>query len=133
MKKSFRTPKLHPAAIALAAASVLASAHAADWEVAAGDWSNALNWNPDGVPNGVVANISNAGTATVSIVTAEVPSMITIGAGAGKSGRVDVVAGSVGVAVGGSTTVGVSGGSGRLNVANTAVAGTGITGSAQGT
>jgi T5SS/PEP-CTERM-associated repeat protein len=117
MKTRLRTPMLRPLAIVLAAASVLGSARAADWEFATGDWALAANWNPDGVPNGVAANISNAGTATISTAITDVPTVITIGSGAGNSGTVSVEAsGNIAVALGGATTVGKNGGTGTLNI-----------------
>ena len=59
----------------IAAALVVGAAslgQAQSWNVQAGNWSVASNWNPVGVPNGEYPTIANGGTCTIAASDGEV-------------------------------------------------------------
>jgi autotransporter-associated beta strand protein len=103
------------------------------------DWNNAANWSA-GVPNGVnaVINTNGPNICTVTNTPSTNPVDIIVGNGGSNNGRVDVRSGSLQT---GSTNatgnwfmmgLGTNTASGTLNLANTAVAGGGISGFGQG-
>ena len=61
-----------PLVLCLAMAALPLNLLAADWDGTIGNWSEAANWNPDGVPDAVDANIFNGGTVTLDATVANV-------------------------------------------------------------
>ena len=51
--------------VAISMCLTTAAAWGSDWDVDTGFWSTPGSWSPVGVPNGVAANITNGGTATL--------------------------------------------------------------------
>ena len=87
-------------------------------------WNTAGNWSA-GVPNGVnaVINLSPANVATVSSSFVATPIDIFVGNASGSNGRLNHTAGLAGTGNANWMFVGVSGGTGTYNLANTAAAG----------
>jgi autotransporter-associated beta strand protein len=113
---------------ALVASFGLSAANAADWSgTTSTDWNTGSNWSGGTVPTGqdAVVNNTSGNTATISGNISVTPNDIIVRNGS----RIDHLAG----------TAGTSGGSwmwvenGVYNLANTATAGSGISGFAQGT
>jgi autotransporter-associated beta strand protein len=113
---------------ALVASFGLSVANAADWSgTTSTDWNTGSNWSGGTVPTGqdAVVNNTSGNTATISGNISVTPNDIIVRNGS----RIDHLAG----------TAGTSGGSwmwvenGVYNLANTATAGSGISGFAQGT
>ena len=97
------------------------------------DWNTAGNWS-GGVPSGGNATIDLA-TGNICTLTANAsatPVDIRIGEAAGLTGRVDHRAGSLSTGSGNWFFAGINTGTGYYNLANTASAGSGLTGFAQG-
>ncbi|MES2923421.1 MAG: autotransporter-associated beta strand repeat-containing protein [Verrucomicrobiota bacterium] len=105
-------------------------------------WNTATNWslgrvpiNPNGAPTGdtfddAVVNIPSP-VATIS-VDVPIPRDFRVGQGLTANGRVDHVSGFASTGGGNWAFIGREGGTGVYNLANTAVAGGGLTGFAQG-
>ena len=110
------------------------------------DWNNVANWslgrlpaNPNGQPTGDTFDdaIINLGTGNYPYVTVDnsvSPRDIIIGRGAGNSGRVDQVSGTLHYGTnGGWFYLGRTGGTGVYNLADVTTPGSGVTGFGQGT
>lgn len=97
------------------------------------DWNTAGNWS-GGVPSGGNATIDLA-TGNICTLTANAsatPVDIRIGDASGLTGRVDHQAGTLATGTGNWFFTGINTGTGYYNLANTASAGSGLTGFAQG-
>jgi len=136
-----RTRVLTASIASLLAAVGTSHAAVADWDGGAGtqDWNNAVNWTGDTFPTGGFPD----GVATINIATASLypiisansaftPSDVLIGNGAGNSGRLDQTAGIAANGIGNWMFVGINGGTGTFNLANTAATGGTLTGFGQG-
>src|SRR5688572_1675350 len=100
-----------------------------DWTGATStDWNDPTNWS-NGFPNGAfpsgiaTVNTSTGNIATITADSAFTPSDINIGIGAGNTGRVDHRAGQLNGGAGNWAFIGVNGGTGTYNLANTATTG----------
>ena len=97
------------------------------------NWNTAGNWS-SGVPSGANATIDLAtgNICTLANNASATPVDIRIGDAAGLTGRVDHLAGTLSTGNGNWFFAGINTGTGYYNLANTASAGTGLTGFAQG-
>ena len=113
---------------ALVASFGLSVANAADWSgTTSTDWNTGSNWSGGTVPTGqdAVVNNTSGNTATISGNISVTPNDIIVRNGS----RIDHLAGSAGTGAGNWMKVE----NGTYNLANTAAAGSGISGFAQGT
>jgi autotransporter-associated beta strand protein/T5SS/PEP-CTERM-associated repeat protein len=97
------------------------------------DWNNGANWSLGGVPDAAfgdnaVVSTNSPHIATIAADTTFTPNDIIVRGG----GRLDHVAGTAGTGGGSWMFVGQNDSAGTYNLANTATAGEGITGFAQG-
>lgn len=98
------------------------------------DWNDTTNWSANPAGQNVLINTNTGNIATVTATSVFTPVDILVGVGAGTTGRVDHIAGTVTTGTAGNWMfVGNNGGTGVYNLANTAVTGTGISGYGQGT
>jgi autotransporter-associated beta strand protein len=97
------------------------------------DWNTAGNWS-GGVPSGGNATIDlvAGNICTLTANASATPVDIRIGEAAGLTGRVDHRAGTLSTGSGNWFFAGINTGTGYYNLANTASAGSGLTGFAQG-
>ena len=97
------------------------------------DWNTAGNWS-GGVPSGGNATIDLAtgNVCTLAANASATPVDIRIGEAGGLTGRVDHQAGTLSTGSGNWFFAGINTGTGYYNLANTASAGSGLTGFAQG-
>ncbi|RYD62998.1 MAG: hypothetical protein EOP83_13205, partial [Verrucomicrobiaceae bacterium] len=101
------------------------------------DWNTVANWT-SGLGGTTRVDTTTPRIATITANFADAPSpalahnQILVGVGATAVGRVDHISGLGTVAAGNALTLGRQGGNGTYNLANTAVAGAGLTGFAQG-
>ena len=140
MKLKTKTPKFRRARLgtslvttALAAIS-LSAASAQDNSWTGGistDWNTAANWSSNAVPTGqnAVVNNTSGNIATITADLAATPNDIIVTGG----GRIDHLAGTAGTGGGSWMFVGQDSTLSTYNLADTSVAGGGITGYAQGT
>jgi autotransporter-associated beta strand protein len=103
------------------------------------DWNNALNWAGDVFPAGpppaghAAVNVAIGNYPIISSNSLFTPVDIFVGNGAGTTGRLDHTAGSASTGAENWMFVGVSGGTGTYNLANTSSTGGTLTGFGQGT
>jgi autotransporter-associated beta strand protein len=114
------------------------------WLGTTSDWNTATNWSLGRVPtktNGqpapndfddAVINVKTPNPALISADISVTPRDILVGINAGADGRLDHTAGAAATGAGNWMNVGAGTGTGVYNLANTAVAGGGFTGFAQG-
>lgn len=96
------------------------------------DWTNAANWSGANTGVNVAVNLATGNFPVISSNTAAVIDTF-VGSLNGLTGRVDHLAGLHSTGLHNWTFVGINGGTGIYNLANTATSGAGITGFAQGT
>lgn len=124
------------AATTLLVGSMLSSP-AATWNVGSGNWNEGTNWNPVGVPNAAVAQIDNAGTASLTTNALNPVSNLRVGYGVGASGTLNIGAdltatASSSIGRSGVGNLSITGGTVRFNAATSSLrlgelaAGTGI-------
>jgi autotransporter-associated beta strand protein len=108
------------AVLGIASLAAVSSLHAqATWVGdTSNDWNNAANWSSDpGNPSGnFTINTATGNFPVVTSTPSFTPVDILIGVGAGISGRVDVVGGTLSTGAGNWIIMGRNGGTGTLNV-----------------
>ena len=135
------------AALATAIALLGSTAFAVDnfWLGVDTDWNNAANWslgrvpvNPNGQPSGdtfddAIINLDTGNYPYVTVDNSVSPRDVMIGRGAGNSGRVDQVSGTLHYGTnGGWFYLGRTGGTGVYNLADVTTTGSGVTGFGKG-
>jgi hypothetical protein len=141
MKPKFRTSRFltHSAGASLITAIQVCFtglASAADWNGSVStDWNTASNWTPAVVPSGVNVFIKTVtpNFTTISANITATPVDIFVGQGGATTGRLDHTAGTAKTGAGNWMFVGVEGGTGVYNIANTAASGGTLTGFGTGT
>jgi autotransporter-associated beta strand protein len=110
----------------------ISAANAADWTGGTStDWNDATNWSGGSVPTGENAIINNGGSGNIATISANLsvtPNDIDVRNGS----RLDHTAGIAGTNGGAWMFVGQDNSEGTYNLANTGLAGAGITGFTQG-
>ena len=140
MKLKTKTPKFRCARLGISLATTalaaisLSAASAQDNSWTGGistDWNTAANWSSNAVPTGqnAVVNNTSGNIATITADLAATPNDIRVTGG----GRIDHLAGTAGTGGGSWMFVGLDSTLSTYNLADTSVAGGGITGYAQGT
>ena len=135
-----RTRVLTASIASLLAGAGISHAAVATWDDGAGtqDWNNAVNWTGDVFPTGNFPDgIATINTATglfpiISADSAFTPSDLFVGDGGGNSGRLDQTAGVASNGNGNWMFVGVNGGTGTYNLADTSTTGGTLTGFGMG-
>lgn len=101
------------------------------------DWNTASNWDGGAVPTKTPGNqhaVINTFATNTATISGDItpPVDIMVGTGGGSNGRLDHTAGNAATGGGNWMFVGTNGGTGTYNLANTSVAGGGLTGFGQG-